>query len=306
MKLNKLAYMLCFGLTLGAASCSTDKAWEEEANSAAGTIVEFESAELSVKENKGIVHIPVVCSDDINGRVNVTVTVESIAQGDAEKAVEEKHFIVTSKSVNIGSTDKAAFVEFSTVDDGEINNARMFKVTIATANGAKIGAKSSCVVTIKDNDSAFYEKLQGKWKMKYFDIYDGVNGSWDVNIVGYEEGEAGYDQVLYIIGVNGVNYAQAQLNYHFDKTTKKGYVEIPFGSFCAEGLNFGAIGVCDIYLGTVDGNYIVMDGALKGEWSEDFKTITFEEGVQVRGFLVSGGKPNGYAWFGFQDPVLTR
>ncbi len=299
--------MLCFGLTLGAASCSTDKAWEEEANSAAGTTVEFASAELSVKENKGIVHIPVVCSEDINGRVNITVTVEGIASGDSEKAVEDKHFIVTSKSVNIGSADKEAFVEFTTVDDADINNARMFKVTIATANGAKVGTNSTCVVTIKDNDSAFYEKLQGKWKMNYFDIFDGVNGSWDVNIVGYEEGEAGYDKTLYIIGVNGVNYAQAQLDYYYDKTTKKGYVEIPMGSFCAEGLNFGgAIGVCDIYLGSVEGGYIKLDGGLKGEWNDTFTTITFEEGMQVRGFLFSGGKPNGYSWFGFMDPVLTK
>ena len=172
-----------------------------------------------------------------------------------------------------------------------------------------LGTNASCVVTLKDNDSAFYEKLQGKWKMTVYDYFDEVDVEWDVNIVGYDEGEEGYNKVLYIIGINGVNYAEAQLNYYYDLTTKTGYVEIPFGSFCAENLNFGgAYGVCSIYIYGVNGNQIVQSGGLKGNWNSEFNKITFPDTTtRLHGLLrKADGTQTGASWFGFSDVRLER
>ena len=305
MKMNKLAYMLCLALAVGSASCSTDKEWERDMNSAAGTTVEFSAAEFSVKENKGVVQLPIVCSDDQNGRVTVTLSVEPVTADEAMAAEEGVNYIVTSKSVNIDADDKEAYFEFKTVDDSEINNPRMFKVTITSAKGATVGAQNSCIVTLRDNDAAFYEKLMGNWSMKSLNS-SGAEQSWDVQITGFDEGEDGYEQTLYINGVNGRASAQAELEYHFDMVTKTGYLTLPYGSFCCGNLNFTGFGVCDIYLGGVNGGYIDFDGNTTANWSDDFNTITFEKNVRVYGFLVQNGQPNGYNWFSFANAVLTR
>lgn len=310
MKINKLAYALCAVLTLGLASCSNENEWDEDANTSSATTVEFADAQLTIKENKGIAKIPVVCTGEQNGRVSITVKCEPIAaSADNESAIEDTHYIVTSKTINIGSETQEAFVEINTVDDADINTNRMFKITITEVNGAKLGTNASCVVTLKDNDSAFYEKLQGKWKMTVYDYFDEVDVEWDVNIVGYDEGEEGYNKVLYIIGINGVNYAEAQLNYYYDMTTKTGYVEIPFGSFCAENLNFGGTyGVCSIYIYGVNGNQIVQSGGLKGNWNSEFNKITFPDTTtRLHGLLrKADGTQTGASWFGFSDVRLER
>lgn len=306
MKINKLAYMLCLALAVGSASCSTDKEWEKDMNSAASTKVEFSAAEFSVKENKGVVQLPIVCSDDQNGRVTVTLSVEPVSATGAVAAEEGVNYIVTSKKVNIDAEDKEAYFEFKTVDDTEINDPRMFKVTITSAKGATVGEKSSCIVTIKDNDAAFYEKLMGNWTMASLDS-DGEAQSWDVQITGADEGEEGYDETLYIMGINGRSSAQAELEYNFDKVTKTGFLKLNYGTFCAASLNFGSsIGVCDIYIGGVNGRYIDLNGSTTATWSDDFNTITFEKDVTVYGFLIQNGQPNGYNWFSWKNAVLTR
>ena len=310
MKINKLAYVLCATLAFGFASCSNEKEWEEDANTSSATTVEFADAQLSIKENKGIAKIPVVCTGEQNGRVSITVKCEPVAaSADNESAIEDTHYIVTSKTINIGSESQEAFVEINTVDDTEINVNRVFKITITEVNGAKIGTNASCVVTLKDNDSAFYEKLQGKWTMTVYDYYDKVDVNWDVNIVGYDEGEPGYNEVLYIIGINGVSYGEAELDYHYDLDTKTGYVEIPFGSFCAENLNFGgAYGICSIYIYGVSGGYIVDEGGLQGTWSDDFNSIIFpDEDTRLHGLLrTADGTQTQASWFGFSKVRLTR
>ncbi len=314
MKINKLAYAFCAVLTLGLVSCSNDNEWDEDANTSSATTVEFADAELSIKENKGIAKIPVVCTGEQNGRVSITVKCEPIAAtAETESAIEDTHYIVTSKTINIGSDSQEAFVEINTIDDTEINANRMFKVTITEVNGAKLGTTSTCVVTLKDNDSAFYEKLQGKWTMRVLDYWpedpDNPYVEWDVKIVGYDEGEPGYNEVLYIIGINGVNYAEAELDYYYDMDTNIGYVEIPYGSFCAEQLNFGgSYGYCDIYIYGVNGGKVLQTGGLKGNWNSEFNKITFPDTTtRLHGFLrKADGTQTTASWFGFSDISLER
>ena len=53
--------------------------------------------------------------------------------------------------------------EFKTVDDKLVNDDRSFDVEIADVKGASIGENKRLTVTIKDNDSSFYETLSGTW-----------------------------------------------------------------------------------------------------------------------------------------------
>ena len=140
------------------------------------------------------------------------------------------------------------------------------------------------MVTLKDNDSQFYEKLQGKWK------WSANNGgqSWNVTILGAEEGEDGYNEVLYVTGVGGSSATSMTMFYSYDVATKTGYVYIPFGYVFGQ-LNFSGIGICDVVTITAVDGYVSLEGGLIGTWNEDFTEITFEENKTMYGGVFQNG-----------------
>lgn len=309
MKLNKLAYVLCMALAVSAASCSNDKEWEEDANTSANTQVQFDVTSVSVKENRGIVQIPIVCSGDQNGRISLVIKVEAAdLVEDSEQAVEDTHFFMTSKNINVGSETQQTFLEFSTIDDDEINFPRMFKVTIVEAKGASIGANKSCVVTLKDNDALFYDKLQGDFVLNYVSPFTGEEESFDVKIVGFDEEDPNYEKVLYVIGFWGYSFLEAQLDYHFDPVTKEGYVELPFNSVCGVGAggDDGAGGTWDLVWAGFNGGSPVTTGGLRGEWSSDLNTITFETNKLCLAWWYSANLKWDGLFNGMVNPVAVR
>ena len=281
MKLYKLsAFVLATAIF---ASCSEEElSW----NSSAAT-VSMEQAELVYKENKGMVNVPIVVDGELNGPVEVTVEVAEVGEN---PAMEDVHYIVTSKTVLIPADATSGKIEFKTVDDADINEARTFVINIKSVNGATVGETASTTVTLKDNDSQFYEKLQGRWKMT------SSAGTWNINIIGAEEGEEGYNEVFQVTGIMGYDWTSMTMFYSYDVTTKTGYVYIPFGYIFAEGVNFGLGGTQDVATGTVVDGYINFDGGILGTWNEDFTEITFEDKL-LYGFLLDNGAPNGYTWF---------
>ena len=281
MKLYKLsAFVLATAIF---ASCSEEElSW----NSSAAT-VSMEQAELVYKENKGMVNVPIVVDGELNGPVEVTVEVAEVGEN---PAMEDVHYIVTSKTVIIPADATSGKIEFKTVDDADINEARTFVINIKSANGATVGETASTAVTLKDNDSQFYEKLQGRWKMT------SSAGTWNINIIGAEEGEEGYNEVFQVTGIMDYNWTSMTMFYSYDVATKTGYVYIPFGYIIAEGVNFGLGGTQDVATGTVVDGYINFDGGILGTWNEDFTEITFEDKL-LYGFLLDNGAPNGYTWF---------
>ena len=281
MKLYKLsAFVLATAIF---ASCSEEElSW----NSSAAT-VSMEQAELVYKENKGMVNVPIVVDGELNGPVEVTVEVAEVGEN---PAMEDVHYIVTSKTVLIPADATSGKIEFKTVDDADINEARTFVINIKSVNGATVGETASTTVTLKDNDSQFYEKLQGRWKMT------SSAGTWNINIIGAEEGEEGYNEVFQVTGIMGYDWTSMTMFYNYDVATKTGYVYIPFGYIFAEGVDFGSPGVCDVATGTVVDGYINFDGGILGTWNEDFTEITFEDKL-LYGFLLDNGAPNGYTWF---------
>lgn len=277
MKSNKIYAFLLAAAVLAGCSKEEEISW----NSADAT-VSMGQAELVVKENKGMVNVPVVVAGELDGAVEVTVEVAELGEN---PAMEDVHYILTSETVIIPADATEGKIEFKTVDDADINEARTFVITIKSANGATVNEEAKITtVTLKDNDSQFYEKLQGKWK------WSANNGgqSWNVTILGAEEGEDGYNEVLYVTGVGGSSATSMTMYYSYDVATKTGYVYIPFGYVFGQ-LNFSGLGICDVVTITaVDGN-VSMEGGLIGTWNEDFTEITFEENKIMYGGVFQNG-----------------
>lgn len=280
MKYIKL-FMLMAAVTLLGACSSDDDSW----NSAADVTVGMQSQTMTVSEGKGIFNVPVVVNGETNGNVFVTVEVEEVGTNPAK---EEVNYIVTDKTINI--TDGTGNVEIETVDDDDINDSRTFKVTIVDAKGAKISENASTTISLKDNDAEFYSKLQGKWKMSYEE--DSQAGSWDVTITGAtDENDPDYNKYLYVSGMMGAPWTTAVLTYNFDPVTKTGYVAFDNlgGAYkMADGVNFGS------FTGSIVPFSVVGDKLstepIVGKWSEDFKTVTFDENGVLYGAVFNGDK----------------
>lgn len=262
--------------TTSMVACSDDDAnW----NSASDVTVSMAQTEISVKENKGIFNVPVSVEGEANGPIQVTVEVAEVGEN---PAMDDVHYLVTSKTIVIPADATTGNIEISTVDNGEINEARQFDITIVSVEGAQVGANITTTVNLKDNDAAFYEKLQGAWKMNFTSRYDG-EASWSVNVVGYDEGEEGYDKTLFINGVLGYSFCALEMSYFFDTASKSGYVEIPLGTYVADYDDANGIYACTV----TDDGYIALEGSIKGQWNEDFTEITFEEDKQLILYVIN-------------------
>lgn len=234
MKYIKL-FMLLAVVSLFAACSSDDDFNTKEAT------VSFASDSVVTKESAGIVNIPISVTGVRNG--NVTVTVKAEEEG-VNPAKEDVNYMITSKTINIKADTLASGtmnVEVKMVDDSEINDNRTFKLTIVSANGAKIEGNASTIVTIHDNDAAFYEKFFGKWNLSgNIQSSSGVSAfSKDVTISGETDETADdYDHVLTVSAPGFINVGASidcefHLNYNFDLATKKGTIGIVCGEVIA-------------------------------------------------------------------------
>lgn len=272
--------------TTSMVACSDDDAnW----NSASDVTVSMAQTEISVKENKGIFNVPVSVEGEANGPIQVTVEVAEVGEN---PAMDDVHYLVTSKTIVIPADATTGNIEISTVDNGEINEARQFDITIVSVEGAQVGANITTTVNLKDNDAAFYEKLQGNWTLT-----TALGDSWPVQVVGYEEGEEGYDETLYIIGMMGYSWTQLEVSYKYDVATNQGTLEIPYGRLFAEGVNFSGLGVMDVYAagGSISPTGSVtpiLSGSTLGTWSDDFKQITFAENDYIFAWVVDPASGN--------------
>ena len=158
---------------------------------------------------------------------------------------------------------------------------------------------------MRDNDTEFYEKLQGSWVMNC--TFNDAPTKWNVKIVGAtDENDKDYNKVLYITGMLGYQWTTAKLSYDFDKATGKGSVAFDYlGQYnFAEGVNFTGLGVCNVQLFNLDGKNLT-DTPIYGSWSADFNTITFGEGTLFGAVIDSNGEVKG-GWFDVKNITLTK
>ncbi len=297
MKLSKIFVLA--SAVMAFTACSEDMEW----NTTDTGVVSMGQETVTVKESKGRFVVPITVSGERNAPVQVTV---EVVAAETNPAVEDKNYLVTSKTVNIAADAEAGEVEIFTVDDDDINEARQFTMTIISAKGATIDdSKKSTVVTVKDNDAEFYEKLAGKWTMTGVDA-KGNSLSWNVNVVAADEESEDYNKYLYVTGMMGYSWTMAKLTYNYDMATAEGSVTFEMGQLFAEDVNFGLGGLNDVYLYTVEeGKFTATP--IVGTWSEDFKNITFQEMPLMYGAITDkAGALTGYVWFNIAGIKMSR
>ena len=298
MKYIKLFMLLA--VTAFFAACSDDDAsW----NTNADVTVEMGKTEVKVKEGAGLFNVPIVVKGETTAPVRVHVSMRESGSNPAKKDV---NYIVTDTTIVI--SDGAGKVEVKTVDDEEINENRTFEVYIVSADGAKVGANSSTNVVLRDNDSEFYEKLQGVWKMKCVDT-KGAAKEWSVIVTGGDEESEDYNHYLYVSGMMGYDWTKAVLKYDYDKATKQGSLAFDeLGSYkFADGVDFGLGNtpnyVC-LYQSTSQG---LTTEPIDGSWSADFKTVTFDPDKVLAGAIFGAdGTFMRAAWFQVKSITMTR
>ena len=298
MKYIKLLMLLAVVTFFGACS-SDDDSW----NSAADVTVSMKNPTMVIKENMGLTNVPIEVKGKTNGNVYVTLAVKEVGSNPAK---EDVHYYITDKTISI--SDSIGYVEVEPVDDDEINADRTFEITIVEAKGAEIG-NATTQVSLKDNDSQIYEKLQGKWKLTGVSR-QGAPMESVVKIIGAsDEKDGDYNNTLYLTGM-AVSSSSARLSFHYDEKTKQGYVAFDnLGKYnFIEGYDFTK------YLGIM-GNIVLSNlsnGSLtttpiKGTWSEDCKEIVFDQDqVLFGGIYTTGGTFTGYEFFSVTKIKLTK
>lgn len=282
------------------AACSDDDAsW----NTNADVTVEMGKTEVKVKEGAGLFNVPIVVKGETTAPVRVHVSMRESGSNPAKKDV---NYMVTDTTIIV--SDGAGKVEVKTVDDDEINENRTFEVYIVSADGAKVGANSSTNVVLRDNDSEFYEKLQGVWKMKYVDA-NGAAKEWSVTVTGGDEESEDYNHYLYVSGMMGYDWTMAVLKYDYDKATKQGSLAFDeLGDYVfADGVDFGLGNAPNsVRLFSKDGRNLTTE-PIGGTWSADFKTVTFDaDKVLCGGIFGSDGSFTGYTWFSAKSITMVR
>lgn len=282
------------------AACSDDDAsW----NTNADVTVEMGKTEVKVKEGAGLFNVPIVVKGETTAPVRVHVSMRESGSNPAKKDV---NYMVTDTTIIV--SDGAGKVEVKTVDDDEINENRTFEVYIVSADGAKVGANSSTNVVLRDNDSEFYEKLQGVWKMKCVDA-KGAAKEWSVTVTGGDEESEDYNHYLYVSGMMGYDWTMAVLKYDYDKATKQGSLAFDeLGSYkFADGVDFGLGNALNyVCLFSQDGRNLTTE-PIGGTWSADFKTVTFDaDKVLCGGIFGSDGSFTGYIWFSAKKITMVR
>lgn len=165
-------FMLAVATVCMASACSDD-----DYNTNSGTTVEFASTEMTVNENADIFNLPVTVSGARNGKVSFRIEVAEVGENPAK---EDVNYMVTSKKISLDAdtmTTNTANVEVKAVDDRNMNADRTFAVTIVSADGATVGTNKTITVTLKDNDTSYFNIFSGEWKLvgtyKYTDSDDG-------------------------------------------------------------------------------------------------------------------------------------
>lgn len=296
--------------TVAFVACSDDDkvSW----NSSSDAVVSMSSQEITWKENRGTntpVNVPIVVSGERNGNIKVTVTV---AETGENPAMEDIHYIITSKTIVIPADADGGQIELRTIDDLDINENRTFTMTISDVQGGTIGSTASTLITLKDNDSEFYEKLMGSWKMLVEDISTSTGEAegtevWNITIDGFDEGEEGYNKTLYLIGFEEEN-EPIELSYEYDMESNIGRIGFIFPSDFYAAYNFSGIGPHFLAAcGFIPGTGWTYDTPY-GSWNEDFTEITFEDSPCVASRLYSypDGAATGYIYGAYRIVKMTR
>lgn len=237
MKYLKLLMLVAFASVL--ASCSDDETFNSKE-----VTVGFAEDTYSIRENAKFVDVPIEVKGERDGKVQITIVAEEVGEHPAKECVdnvgEGANYIITDKTLELGADGEALAqmsVQVAPIDDNVMNSDRTFKLTIISANGATI-ARESVVITIKDNDSAIYERFAGKWRMtaKMEDASGVSDFSKEITISSTtDDTKPEYDNILMVNGTAMFNVGadldcKWNFRFSFDREAKTGTL----GFICGE------------------------------------------------------------------------
>lgn len=299
MKLNKIFAIALAALTLTA--CSDD---DDNMNTASCTV---NMKEQVVNASEDMVqdvyyYVPIEVTGNSNGPIRVTVEVSGTG---TTPATEGEHYIITEKTITIPAGQKVGQIEFHPTGDTDINEDRQFLMTIVSAEGATVGQNRTTVVNLLDDDHLLppaYAAIEGIYAC------NGDGRNLNLGIAIYPEGDENYLKKAIIYGWNGNAWAQVECTFSYDVASGRVRLNLPVGSPVAEGVDFGDIGVCNVYVCGYSADGLSLSGNIPIVSNADIDTFTFQSGIAGGIFSgsASGSNFTGYVWFRYQSLKMTK
>lgn len=276
MKLSKISAIALAAMMFTA--CSGDDT-SFNFNTAENVVVEMEQTQVEVMENVGVFSVPVKVTGTPNGYVQITV--ECTETGEFP-AIENRHYFLTTATINISNEDPEGAVQFTSVDRRGFDENRTYNVTIVDVKGATIGANKTTTVQIFDKGSSpKISELKGKWLVigneynnETHNIDSPYTSECSMRVV-EEDGNGGGKVAL--TGV--LSQWQIELEYVYDADEKYGELVFHYGSPAMTGQD---IRYTDSQ-GSTDVN------PLTGKWNFSFTSATFGDAETV---IAMGGFEN--------------
>lgn len=251
MKFKYLA-LLSLGV-FAVSSCSDD---DNHFNTNNEVTVDLTETAIRVSEDQvsstSYSYIPFVVNGESNGPIEVTI--EVLPYGETPAKADE-NVVFTTYTYTVPAGETSGSFQYYPKGDDIINDDRSFEVKIVDVKGATVGEKSSCVVTLVDNEGLipiYYEGLAGEWGATIESAYDGPVPSV-FEVVTVDEGAEGYgkDVLLADFPWPGMN---TRATFSIDGVKQEIYVSIPSGQTVAQ-MNHPTYGVGNIVLYPFDGSY---------------------------------------------------
>lgn len=279
----------------------------------------FANETYMYKESAGLVKIPVQFTGEPK-TYPITFDIIAEVQGGEFEVAELVHFTQTQGLKYAGNPDAPAYLEFQVYDNQEINDSRFINLTIANVSGATLVGSGKTVLEIADNDNNPYERLMGNWVATSSD-----GESFSVNISGgftADDESVNFEKTLVCWGFGGYQedltaYGGAYLPlkqpvWYLDYNAEEGTVSARGGALMANIWSFNGIDEdCEIKFAAGQPNAEGQmstdhDYHIKGTWSEDMNTITFEKGYYMVATVWGVSQTYYGYWMAFPDVVLTR
>lgn len=151
MKYPKQLTLLLLPLALLA--CNDD----DGLNSGTAT-VEFQSAEIAIKELTSSLYLPVVVKGDHNGLIQIRTEMSENCSG----FENDKDILITDYQLQFPvGTELASLEALLSIANEEISPNRSFSITITDVEGAVVGTNATCKINILENSP-----LEGRYRME--------------------------------------------------------------------------------------------------------------------------------------------
>lgn len=279
---------------------------EETYNTDATTAVEFEKTTMTVKENEGIIKLPVKITGKRNGMIRLTIKAEGVdGSSEAPSYVAAKEsangsegdYSITTKTLVVKTdtiTSEVMNFEMKVLDDKIINSDRKVRFTLSV-EGAKLGAKNTLDVKIENDERTVYDLLAGDWLMSYSEVQFDKEGKPLMNedgtpvvkdytadvtlsVIADDNSPLRGKQVLaytskfYLALANSEVPLSWSFNYSYDEATKNGQLNFNCTSketiFSTQGFEFSW---------QVVKNDKLADGEIKGKFTVDENNVVSKE-----------------------------